>query len=403
VTTPDLLREAWGSLVAHRLRALLSIVGIVAGVGTIVAAFAITSGARQQAVAEIGALGIDNLIIRAAKDTDGRGKARAPALTKEDAAILGSRFSVATVSALRSVRDAAVFSDRTVPITVAGVTAGWRETAKLALASGRWIDADDVGARTAVMTGALARYLFGSQDPLGQQVLAGGEWRTVVGLLVDGSNPSAHSAIQTIDPDRTLFVPLGSLDLSLGVGDTGEAVDQIVMRFPGGTDLRPAARAVSSLLTEQHRDEPEGFELVVPQELLRARLQENHRFYLLLFAIGGLALVISGVGIMNIMVASVAERTTEIGVRRAFGARRSAIIRQFATEAALLSAAGGLVGVPLGVAMVLVAAWLAGWPVAVSAAGVLGSLGLALGVGLAAGMYPAHLAASLSPTDALRQ
>jgi putative ABC transport system permease protein len=403
VTNADLVREAWDSLVAHRLRTLLAILGIVAGVGTIVAALAITGGARQQALADIGALGIDNLLIRAVPDTAAHARPRAPALTLDDAAAVAVRFPRATVSALRPVRDTAVVSDVAVAITVAGVTSEWRQTARLALTEGRWFDADSASARTAVMNQTLARIVFHGEAPIGQQVLAAGEWRTVVGVLADGTDRRASHSIQGLDLDRTIFVPIGSLDVPLGDGDAGDAVDQIVMRMPAGTDVARSAPAVTALLAARHIDDQAAFEVVIPQELLRTRLRAQRGFHALLFSIGGLALLISGVGIMNIMVASVTERAAEIGVRRAFGARRSNVVLQFAAEAALLSAAGGLMGVTLGMIAVAAVAQVAGWPVAVSPEGLIASLGLALGVGLAAGAYPAHLAATLPPTEALRQ
>jgi putative ABC transport system permease protein len=417
VTIRDLFFEALDSLAAHRLRALLSVVGIVTGVATIIAALAITGGARRQAQTEIGALGIDNLIIRAVRDAGpwvggGQGqrrKALTPVLTIADVEALRARFlrpsalPSPAVSALRSVSDTASVSDRMVEVTVAGVTPEWRDTAGLTVSEGRWIDADDLRARTVVLNLSVARVLFGDRSPIGQRIMAAGEWRTIVGVLSSGADRDVHSALQTLDPDRTLFVPLGSLDLSLGAGDSGDAVDEIVVRLSAGTDVARGAPAVSALLAARHPDDKAAYEVIVPQELLRTRLRAERSFHLLLFSIGGLALVISGVGIMNMMVASVTERAAEIGVRRAFGARRSAVIRQFATEAALISAAGGIVGIPLGTAAVVVVAQIAGWPVALSAASVIGSLGLALSVGLAAGVYPAHLAATLSPTDALRQ
>ena len=403
MTARDLLREAWDSLMSRRLRTLLSVLGMAAGVGTIVAALAIMNGATRQAVNEIGALGIDNLIVRAVSDHEAQGTPRAPRITTDDADSLRRRFPRASISALRSVHDLVGVSAQDISVVVAGVTATWRTTANLSLTDGRWFGDTEHEARTAVINGVLARVLFGSRPAIGQQVLAAGEWRTVVGILADTGSHDTHTVIQALDPDRTVFVPLETLDITLGVGDEGDAVEQIVVQLPPGTDVTLTAETVRAALTARHPDESHTFEVLVPQELLRARLRAERSLHWLLLSIGGLALIISGIGIMNIMVASVIERAAEIGVRRAFGARRSAVIRQFATEAALIGAAGGLVGLFLGLTSVVAVAALGGWPVAISLGSVIGSIGLAIGVGLAASAYPAHLASTLSPVEALRE
>ncbi len=405
MTGRDLVREALDSLAAHRLRATLSAVGVVTGVATVVAALAIADGARQQAVAEIGRLGIRNVIARATTDTESPGRT-APVLTTDDAAAIARRFPGADVSALRRLDADVRLGDFRVPATIAGVTPSWRATADLRVATGRWLAASDLRLRTAVVGGHLARALFGGDDPIGQLVQAAGEWRTVVGVLEAGDEAIASggstSTLQSIDPDRTLFVPMPSLDVSLGSGDTGTAVNEIVLRVAAGGDVVRAGAAASAALAARHDGAADRFRIVVPRQLLNARLRSERHFHVLLLAIGAIALVISGVGIMNIMMASVAERAVEIGVRRAFGAPRRAILWQFAAEAGVLSAAAGVAGLPLGIVAATVTAWVAGWPVAISPVSLVVALGLALVVGLGAGLYPARLATDLSPTDALR-
>ena len=364
-------------MLAHRLRAGLAALGIVTGVATITAVLAIGDGARRQALEEIGQLGIDNVIVRGTT------------LDMEDTTDIARQFPRSTIALQRSTRDAVTADERATEATIAGVTPSWAATAGLTVERGRWLAAMDAERRTAVVGAALARSLALGADPIGQRVRAAGEWRTIVGVLASAQGASS------------LFVPIASLDLTLVKHDAGDALDQIVMKVPAGGDVIEAGASVRALLASRQRDR-ETAEVIVPLALLRARLQAQRTFDLLLLGIGALTLFVSGVGIMNIMVASVSERTTEIGVRRAFGARKSAIVFQFAAEAGVLSTAAGVAGISVGLAGVAIAAMLAGWHIAVTPQSVATAFALAVGVGVIAGVYPARLAARLTPSEALR-
>jgi putative ABC transport system permease protein len=188
----------------------------------------------------------------------------------------------------------------------------------------------------------------------------------------------------------------------MGAGDPGDAVERIVGRVPPRGDVVRTAASVTALLQARDGLGPGTFETIVPRELLRARLRAERTSRMTMFAFGALALAISGAGIANIMAASVAERAGEIGIRRALGARRSGIVAQFAAEALLLGLGGAPAGVVIGMACAWTVAALAGWPVAISMASLAIATGLAAAVGLAAGLYPARLAAAMTPIEALR-
>lgn len=386
----ELLRLAAAALLAHRLRSALSMLGIVCGIATVVTALAIGEGARRAAIEEIGALGVENVYVRAVPGTDRAGGAVAPVLTRGDAAAIRQALgTVAAVAMTRSIQTEARTGSRRAVAALSGVSASWPEMRRLPAVTGRWFSEreEQLQQRVAVIGGALSRQLFIDGSPIGARVCAGGTWFLIIGTLADNGSG--------------LFVPLPAMDVSLGAGDSRDRVQEIVLGFGSAEQVDVAVSAVRALVAQRHRDSS-TYEVVVPQALLAARLRAQRTFNIVLVSIGGLSLLISGVGIMNIMLASVAERTQEVGVRRAFGARREEIVAQFACEAAMLCLAGAVVGVPLGGALSLAVSLAAGWPVTVSAWSVLLAFSLATAVGLVFGIYPAKRASEITPVDALR-
>lgn len=407
----DVLTQAVAALTAHRLRATLSAIGIVFGVATVVAAIAIGEGARREAFAQIGALGIDNVFVRAVRreavagSSATRRQPPAPSLTMADARVLADAIpALNSVAALRTIRTEAISSTHAARVQLIGATVAWRQIVQPALLTGRWLAEDDVRERrrVAVIGADAAMALFGGAPALGGRVRAAGNWYQIVGLIGDRPGTAAKpSPLQRVQLQSSVVVPVTAMDASLGEGDALDRVDEIAVRAASDQDVGRVASIVASVMGRRHADATD-YEIVVPRELLQARLRAQRTFNGVLIGIGGLALLISGIGIMNIMIASVAERTQEIGVRRAFGARRHDVVAQFAAEAALLCIAGGVVGLPVGAGLAGVIALLAGWPVSVSMTAVLLALVLSTTVGLVFGVYPARLAAAVQPVDALR-
>lgn len=195
--------------------------------------------------------------------------------------------------------------------------------------------------RVAVLAPELARALFGTADPLGRYVRADGVWHQVVGVLDEPRRPDVRSTpAEGLPAGGALFVPLDAMDRALGHDDAIDRVQEIVVQVNGAAAVEPAQRAAHAFLRRQHPGEA-AWDVVTPRALLAARLRAQRTFDLVVLALGALALLVSGVGIMNVMLAAVAERTLEIGVRRAVGAPRWAILAQFAMEAAALCLAGG--------------------------------------------------------------
>ena len=392
-TIDGLVRQAAHSLLQHRLRASLSALGLVCGVATVITAMAIADGAQRAALDEFGALGTTNVFVR---QTDG---AAAPTLAERDLAVIrGAVPGVAFAAATRLARTEASTGQRHVATSLAGVTSEWPHLSGVSVAEGHWWT-DDVShatRRVAVLGAAITRELFGGASPLGERVQCGGAWYLVVGTLA-ARGTSGRTAL--FDTDHAVLVPFLAMDTSQGVGDSADRARELAFQMRAADAVDAAAPVIAAAIARQHGDTP-GIELVVPRELLRARLRTQRTTQWLLMAVGGMALFISGIGIMNIMLASITERTHEIGVRRTVGARRPDIVAQFACEAALLCLTGGAAGVPIGALLSVAIAFGAGWPVAVSAGSV--ALALATATGLAFGIYPARVAARISPIDALR-
>lgn len=402
----DVVAEAWGALRAQRLRTALSALGIVVGVSAVIAALAIGEGARREALAEIGGLGIDNLYVRAVPPEASPGQTRsvAPALSTADVAALAHAVpAVEAVSGARTARVMLSAGGQSVDTNLAGIHPEWRAVASLGILRGRWFSETDLTERrrVAVLDTGLGRSLFGPADPLGRAVWAGRDRYTVVGLLDDrAAESSRRRPVPFVETSHALLVPLTAMDQRLGADDAGDRVEVIGIRVAGAGAVETAAPIVRRVLQRRHRDG--AWEVVVPRALLDARLRAQRTFTLVLVAIGALALAVAGAGIMNILLASVAERTHEIGVRRAVGARARDVVAQFATEAALLCLIGASAGIPAGAGLAAAIALVAGWPVALSGLSIVLALLLALVVGLTAGVHPARVAARLDPVDALR-
>ena len=404
MTLDELLSQAREGIKTHRLRATLSLLGIVVGIATVVTSLAVGEGARRAAMQDIGALGIDNLFARAVLSSgDKNTPTIAPELTLDDAAAIESRVAgVASVAVTRTTRTEVAAGLRTAVASVSGVNLAWSRLTNIRCTRGRWLSDEDerLGRRVAVIGAGLASSLAQGGDPVGLAISFNGTPLEVVGVL----EPSTHrgSAVQAFSPDEAVLVPISVMDAQLGAGDTMDRVSEIGVQVGAGFDVSVVSQAVTALLARRHPGAGDRYDIVVPRELLRARLRAQRTFDAVLLATGFVALVIAGVGIMNVMLASVSERKQEIGIRLAVGARRADVIAQFTIEAGLLCLAGGLIGVPLGGAFSLVVSLFAGWPVAVSVGGIGLALVLAGSVGLAFGIYPAYLAASTDPIEALR-
>jgi putative ABC transport system permease protein len=377
----DLFVHAIDSLKADRRQAALAGLGIVCGVAAVITALAIGEGARRAAMAEVETLGIDNVI------------ADSPAMQLTLADARGIQRSVpgrTPIAPVRSARVRAETSAATLTVTAAGVTPAWAQTTPVDVARGRWLSEADAAAhrRVAVIGGVLAARLFPGREAVGESLRLASDWYLVVGTFAPASAPD------------TIFVPLAALDTRIAPADGPDHLSRIVVALARSADAGAEAARIERLLRRTHP--ADAVHVIVPRELVAARLRARRAFDAVLLSIGTLVLAISGLGIMNVMLASVARRVPEIGVRRAVGARRTDIVGQFAAESLALCSAGGVAGLPLGAIATAIVGRLAGWTTAVSPLGMGIALGMAAIAGLAFGIYPAVVASRWTPAEALR-
>jgi putative ABC transport system permease protein len=391
------LRLGLRSLLLHKLRSTLSILGVVFGVAAVVAMSSVGEGARREALAQIGALGIDSITVRARPGDSGS----TSGLRIRDAEALGAVVPrVLGVAPVREATLTASVDGRRLEVGAVGTAPSYQIAARLPVATGRFLAPLDVAdrKRVAVLGATVASVLFPLGEARGHRVLLGTDWFDIVGVLEPRGSPRGRAGpIRTRDVNRAVFVPLPALDR--GGSAARDGIDEVVMRVEDGEAVAATAEVVKSLLT---RSGGTSFDVIVPREILRQKERTQRIFNVVTGAIAGISLLVGGIGIMNIMLASVAERTREVGIRRAIGATRRDIAAHFLVESSLLTSTGGLLGATLGVAGSLLIQALAGWPTALSPLMLLLALLTAVGVGIGFGLYPAWHAARLEPMDALR-
>ena len=402
------VRIALRALRVNKLRAALTMLGIIIGVGAVIATVSIGSGAEQRIADQIKSIGSNLMIVLPGSTTSGgirAGLGSIITLSEEDARAIG--LEVAAVQAVApSMRGTAqvVFGNQNWSTIIQGVTPEYLEVREWDIAAGRMFGPEDVdGATKVVVLGqTVVANLFGDGDPLDQIIRIKAVPFTVIGVL-SYKGQSAWGQ----DQDDLVLIPLSTAKTKvLGVSQANaRTVGTIAVKIRAGDLMGEAEQEMNGLLRQRHRLQPwqeDDFSIRNLDEVFRAQEESSRTMRNLLGAVAAVSLLVGGIGIMNIMLVSVTERTREIGIRMAVGARTWDIRWQFLVEAVTLALIGGLAGVGLGVGGSVVIARMAQWATLVSPVAVMGAFLSAAATGLLFGLYPAWRASLLDPIEALR-
>jgi putative ABC transport system permease protein len=404
----DAFAGALDSLRANALRSALTMLGIFIGVAAVIAMVAVGSGARETVLAQIRALGANLIVVVPGNVTVGGvrlGSGARASLTQDDALALEREIDAIEAAAPTSRGQVQVVAGGVNWSSwLLGVTPSFFVARDWEIALGRGLEAEDYdrGAQVVLLGETVARTLFDEIDPIGETIRLRNVPFRVVGVLARKGQTTGGQ-----DQDDVVVAPLRAAQQRvLGVNRANaRAVGSISVRVRDGEDTAQAEEQIRALLRQRHRltaAQEDDFLLRNLADIAATRDASSRTMSWLLAAIATVSLLVGGIGIMNIMLVSVTERTREIGLRLAVGARRRDILMQFLIEAATLSALGGVAGAALGVAAARALTRIAGWPTLVSPEAILLAVGVSAGVGIVFGYYPARRAAALDPIEALR-
>ena len=417
------VRLGFKSLWLHRLRSLLTVLGIVFGVCSVIAMLAIGEGASWEAQERIKSLGSHNIILKSAKppedqkvsDKGSQNYVMQYGITYTDVKNIRATIpGVTVVMPARLIREYAWNISRRVDCEVVGTVPWYPEMRNHRVAQGRFFTESDMAgkANVCVLGAEMVPSLFPLESPIGKHVRVGGNYYQVIGVME--SRGAAVKEEDSSDPNKTvgkyLYVPLETIKLRYGEvlmrRRTGSfeaervQLHEVTVKVDELDRVRSVADAIKQSLEHNHKKK--DYDIVIPLEQLKQAEETKRIFNIVLGSIAAISLLVGGIGIMNIMLASVTERTREIGIRRAFGARRHDIILQFLVETVLLAGAGGILGVLLGVAIPFIVTWTAGMKTIVTVWSPFLAFTISALVGVIFGIYPALRAAQMDPVEALR-
>ena len=404
----DTLRTSLEAMRTHRMRSALTVLGILIGIAAVILTVGLGIGAQQQVTAQVEALGTNLLIISPGSTTSTTGLrggfGSASTLTQADAQSLASPVvapDIAAVAATTSSSQSLMAGTSNWTTSVVGTTPSWLSVRARTMSSGVFLSAaDQASAASVVVLGATtAAELFGSTDVVGQSVTIAGTPFTVSGVLAPSGSTGSS------DNDDTAVIPLSTAQQRVSSGSSRTSVQTVYVQAKSQAALSSAYQEANAELLALHgitNPTDADFTITNQASLVTTAASVSKTLTVLLAGVAAISLLVGGIGVMNIMLVSVTERIREIGLRKALGARPSLIRRQFLIEASLLGLAGGFLGAAVGIVGAKVLPRFISNPVALSMPAIVGSISVALAIGLVFGVYPASRAAQLAPIDALR-
>ena len=414
------IRNIWlgiENLLLHKLRSFLTMLGVVFGVGSVVAMLAVGEGASKEALEQIRKLGSNNIIISSKQSVEEESTSTMHShmsiygLTYEDYSRINQSFpTIQKAVPVKLLRKESRLGQRAMDLRVVGTTAAWFELVPREILAGRVLtlrDNENFSAVT-ILTEFGARKLLATQNTIGQSIRIGGDYFEVIGIVKSESGQAG--SMQIPDQDIDAYIPMsvarnyfGDIFSKRTSGSrVRELVElhQIIAQVDDSAHVETTAAGIERMLNIFHKKL--DYEISVPLALLKQAEATKRTFNIVLGSIAGISLLVGGIGIMNIMLASVTERTREIGIRRAIGAKRRQIIIQFLIETVVLSTIGGIVGLGLGVLIPSLITYFTKMPTVITIESILLPLFISVGVGIIFGLYPAASAAKVDPIIALR-
>jgi putative ABC transport system permease protein len=401
---------ALASLGRHKLRSFLTMLGMIFGVGAVIAMLSIGAGAEKESLDTIASFGIRNIIIKA---KDFKSEELKQIRTESLGVSLRDVEALQTIlkpkpliSAVRTVKTYQINSDKARSDSrVLGVSSSYPAIQNLKMLQGSFFLAGDerANAQVCVMGIVAKQKLFGFGDVLNQQIKINDIWMTVIGVLVDAAvgEKREFEGEKVQNPNNDIYIPITTAIRKFDTESVENELNEIVIQIAADAKIREQAPTINNLMSVMHKY-VDDYSLVVPEKLLEQNQRTQGIFNIVMGAIASISLLVGGIGIMNIMLASVLERTNEIGLRRAIGAKKLDIRMQFMAEAIAISLAGGIIGIALGYGISWAVSRFSGWSTIITYQSIALSFGVSSIIGLIFGIYPAVQASNLDPIECLR-
>ena len=406
----EIVRVALHALMDHKFRSFLTMLGIIFGVASVIAMLSIGEGAKREAIAKYQDLGVNNIIVREKKLSNAEleeVRARfSPGLSINDARVIREIVPEVTQVAPQAEKESEVkMGDMSAKSTVIGITPAFIEILNYETEEGSFITADHYNnsLKVCVLGAGLANSFFSNQSALGKMVKVDDQWLEVVGVMKSKAVfTETVGELASRDLNNDVYLPLTTFNKRFAKENLLESeIKQITVRVNRSDKLMESAALIRSIL-DRHHFNNQDYSIVIPFELLKQEEKERQIYNILLGAIAAISLIVGGIGIMNIMLASVMERTREIGIRRAVGARKKDIMSQFVVEAVAISITGGLIGVVLGVVLSFSISLFTDVTTYIRVYSIFIAFFFSVLVGISFGYLPAKNAANLEPIESIR-
>jgi putative ABC transport system permease protein len=397
-------------LIDHKFRSFLTMLGIIFGTASVIAMVSIGEGAKKQAIAKYQDLGISNIIIRDKDMSDTElEEVRmkfSQGLSLKDADVIRQIVpGVNDVAPQAETKMDARYADKSSKATVIGITPSILKILNYQTEKGVFINEDhyERQLKVCILGSNITRELFSYDNPIGQSVKLGDQWFEIVGVMQNKALfTETVGELAARDLNNDVYIPLSTFNKRIPKENRfSSEIKQLTVKLDNSERLIESAAVIRSILNRHHFNNND-FSIIVPYELLKQEEKERRIYNLLLASIAAISLIVGGIGIMNIMLASVLERTNEIGIRRAIGGRRADIMSQFVTEAVVLSISGGIIGVILGISLSLGIALATDVKTSITLYSIIIAFGFSVLVGITFGYLPAKKAANLNPIESIR-